>query len=105
MGTMATTAKGMEVTEDTTTLVTTTTMDMVTIAVSTESLTQSPNLLLVGKLLLQIEKTYGLKHTGLGSQLPQQSSPYVCSPWFQTKDPLSPLSQLRCAKRAWTLVV
>lgn len=36
MGTMATTAKGMEVMEDMTTLVTTTTMDMVTIAVSTE---------------------------------------------------------------------
>lgn len=38
MGTMATTAKGTEVTEDMTTLVTTTTMAMVTIAVSTQLL-------------------------------------------------------------------
>lgn len=58
MGTMATTAKGMEVMEDMTTLVTTTTMDMVTIAVSTELL-KSPDLLLVGKLLLQIKKIDG----------------------------------------------
>lgn len=58
MGTMATTAKGMEVMEDMTTLVTTTTMDMVTIAVSTELL-KSPDLLFVGKLLLQIKKIDG----------------------------------------------
>jgi len=54
MATMATTAKDMEVMEDMTTLVTTTTMDMVTIAVSTEILIKSPNLLLVRKVLLPI---------------------------------------------------
>lgn len=52
MGTMATTAKGMAVMEDMTTLVTTTTMDMVTIAVSTELLRKSSSLLLVSKCLL-----------------------------------------------------
>lgn len=52
MGTMATTAKGMAVMEDMTTLVTTTTMDMVTIAVSTELLRKSSSLLLVRKCLL-----------------------------------------------------
>lgn len=52
MGTTATTAKGMEVMEDMTTLVTTTTMDMVTIAVSTELLCK--NLLLVRKCLLSV---------------------------------------------------
>lgn len=52
MGTTATTAKGMEVMEDMTTLVTTITMDMVTIAVSTELLCK--NLLLVRKCLLSV---------------------------------------------------
>lgn len=49
MGTMVTTAKGMAVMEDMTTLVTTTTMDMVTIAVSTELLMKSSSLLLIKK--------------------------------------------------------
>lgn len=49
METMVTTAKGTVVMEDMTTLVTTTTMDMVTIAVSTELFIKSSNLLLVRK--------------------------------------------------------
>lgn len=54
MGTMVTTAKAMVVMEDMTTLVTTTTMDMATIAVSTELLTKSSSLLLVRKQLLAV---------------------------------------------------
>lgn len=54
MGTMVTTAKAMAVMEDMTTLVTTTTMDMATIAVSTELLTKSSHLLLVRKWLLAV---------------------------------------------------
>lgn len=55
MGAMVTTAKGMVAMEDTTTLVTTTTMDMVTIAVSTELVTESSSLLLlVRKCLLPV---------------------------------------------------
>lgn len=69
MGTIATTAKGMEVMEDTTTLVTTTTMDIVTIAVSTELLIRNPNLLLVRKLLIRIEKIDGFRTLSLDFQL------------------------------------
>lgn len=103
MGTMATTAKGMEVMEDMTTLVTTTTMDMVTIAVSTELL-KSPDLLFVGKLLLQIKKIDGfwIYWFRLSADL---AALILCMASLVSNTSLSQLFLLHCVKCAWTLVM